>query len=124
MEAVISKKRDIQTQADILKVITAFYEKARKNSSIGHYFLNVNWEAHLPLMAQFWSFIVLNTDQYRGNPMVKHQHMTDLTNEHFDIWLKLFTQAVDESFSGEIAESMKKNANQIGQIFRIKLVSK
>ncbi|MBA3900580.1 MAG: group III truncated hemoglobin [Bacteroidetes bacterium] len=113
--------KDIQTEEDIKKLVDAFYEKVMKDEDIGHYFSNVNWGLHLPVMYNFWSSLMFQTGAYSGYPFLKHEALNGLKENHFKSWIALFIATVNEHFAGEKAESIKQKASQIATVFSIKL---
>ena len=106
-------KTDIKNRVDIERIVNLFYEKVRKDASIGFFFTEIaqtNWEKHLPIMYQFWENIVFSTGTYEGNPMIKHREISQLrpiTMDHFQHWIHLFNETVNELFQGEKAELNK-----------------
>ena len=119
--------RDIGNRKDIEQLINAFYEKVREDELIGFIFndvAKVNWQKHLPVMYDFWDNIIFYTNNYNGNPMMVHMHLsrrTPLTKEHFERWLKLFTGTVDELFQGAKATTAKEKAQSIANIMQVKI---
>jgi hemoglobin len=111
---------DILNRSDIEKLVNAFYDKVKSDQMIGPLFSHVDWPAHLPTMYDFWSSMLLGDQTYRGNPLAKHLPLP-LQREHFERWLKLFRQTVDENFSGEKAEEVKMRAQSIAGIFQVKM---
>ena len=120
-------KRDIENRKDIERLINAFYDKVREDELIGFIFndvAKVNWQKHLPVMYDFWENIIFYTNNYSGNPMMVHMHLsqrTPLTKEHFERWLKLFTGTVDELFQGAKATTTKEKAQSIANIMQVKI---
>lgn len=86
------------TQKQLQKLIGNFYASIQKDEVLGPIFTEVakvNWNKHIPLLVQFWSSVMLDTREYSGNPMLKHSELnrkTELTLEHFNRWLALFSQ--------------------------------
>ena len=119
MEAL---KEDIYTREHIQLVVNSFYNKVRQSKVIGHYFINVDWEKHLPTMYSFWSTVILHQEGYKGNPFEKHLKLPDLKEADFAEWVKLFHETVDEHFQGETAKAMKHRGSTIAFIFKTKLV--
>ena len=121
------KEVDIKDRNDIEKIIRAFYEKAVKDPTIGTFFTEVvmvNWEKNLPIMYDFWENILFATRKYVGNPLEIHRQLNkkkELTPEHFQQWLELFTATVDELYGGENAELMKQRAENIAIMMEIKI---
>jgi hemoglobin len=112
-------KPDITTSEDIKNLIDSFYEKVKADDVIGYIFndiAQVDWPHHLPRMYAFWEFLLLSKDTYKGNPMEVHQKLhrqVRLTEEHFNRWLQLFHQTVDEHFEGLVAQDAKNRSNLI-----------
>jgi len=120
-------KNDIQTRNDIELLIRTFYDKVIKDEAIGYIFndvAKVNWDAHLPIMFDFWENVLFYTGNYRGNPMQLHKDLHSkepLTGEHFMQWMKLFTETVDALFEGEKAELAKQRAMSISTMIQVKI---
>jgi hemoglobin len=120
-------KRDIETRDDLEKLLWDFYSKAFKDELIGRFFTEVvplDLETHIPVIANFWEAIVFNIHSYRKNVMEVHQHIHNLSaikKEHLDRWVQIFTQNIDEHFTGDKAELMKQRARSIATLMDIKL---
>lgn len=122
-------KPDIQHRGDIERLIDTFYDKVKADPVIGYIFndiARVDWPKHLPIMYDFWEFLLLNGKNYHGNPIEKHfslhaQH--PLTAAHFDRWLELFQATVDELFSGAVADDAKSRAAAIAGVWKPKFVN-
>lgn len=115
-----TKINDITTETDIRQLVDVFYDKVRKDELLAPIFdpiIGNNWDHHLGRMADFWSTILLYTKQFTDDPLKKHLPLP-LTKEHFDRWLLLFNETVDDLFEGEIAENAKKRANSIARIMK------
>lgn len=118
---------DITTRKDIESLITRFYEKVRKDDTIGFIFndiVKVDWEAHLPIMFDFWETILLGQTKYTRNAMGIHfdiNRKIKLQEEHFNRWVKLFTETVDELFTGDVASEAKKRATAIAEVMFFKM---
>lgn len=119
---------DIATREDIQLLINTFYEKVKADPVIGYIFndiARVDWPKHLPVMYDFWEFLLLNGKNYGGNPIQKHFDLHDkhpLTAEHFDRWLALFLGTADELFSGPVADEAKNRAAAIAGVWKPKFV--
>lgn len=122
-------KADITNRSDIQQLIDSFYTKVRADDTIGYLFndvAKVNWEQHLPRMYDFWESIIFQTGNFRGNPMTAHMALhqrSPLSKSHFDRWLSLFNQTVDELFEGNNAELAKQRALSIATMMQIKIAS-
>ncbi len=120
-------KKEITHREDIVMLVNSFYEKVKVDTVIGHIFsdvANVNWDHHLPVMVDFWERVLLDGRSYSGNPMIKHIALNKqyrLSEEHFEVWLRLFNQTVDKLFTGSKADEAKARAVQIAQLMQHKI---
>jgi hemoglobin len=112
--------RDIQTRADIEEFITLFYGKVAKDPDLSPFFVNIDWEKHLPQMIHFWCFALLDEAGYTTNVVEKHLHMP-LKAAHFSTWLQYFNETIDTLFSGEKADAAKQRAAVIGWTIQSKV---
>ncbi|MFN0015851.1 MAG: group III truncated hemoglobin [Saprospiraceae bacterium] len=119
-------KPDITHRADIERLINVFYEKVQADTLLGPVFndvANVDWPRHLPVMYNFWEFLLLGGTQYQGNPIQKHvdlHALHPLKAEHFDRWLLLFQSTVDELYVGPVAADAKFRAYAISETWKPK----
>jgi hemoglobin len=118
----VSKKSDIQNESDTLKLVTHFYEYLLADNQINHFFKGLNLEEHIPRVANFWDFILLNKPGYSANVMEKHMHLS-IHKIDIDRWLKHFQTSVDDLFDGEVARFAKTRAELICKTFEIKFPS-
>ena len=117
--------KTIHTKEDVIYLVDSFYEKVNQDellSPIFNDFAKVDWESHMPTMYSFWSSILLGEESYSGRPFPKHLPLP-IKQKHFDRWLELFHQTVDENFKGELAIEAKSRASNIAQIFSFKIKS-
>ena len=118
--------QDITGRNEIAVLVNTFYEKVKKDKILSVMFVDVHWDNHLPVMYDFWENVIFHTGNYSGNPMVKH-HMVHqknpLSKEHFEKWLLLFEETVDELFAGPNAISIKERARSIASIMEMKIIA-
>jgi hemoglobin len=117
-------KNDITGRPDIEILVKTFYDKVNRDNLIADFFGGVNWEKHLPVMYNFWSDILFGETSFKGNPMLKHMALNSrmpMETVHFERWLTLFNQTVDELFEGQNAELIKQRALSIATVMRIKI---
>jgi hemoglobin len=120
---------DISTREDIVRLVDSFYEKVKRDELIGSLFttvFNVNWGRHLPVMYDFWQNMLFYTGSYSGNPLESHRRLHQvfpLKEEHFNRWVVLFTETVDELFKGERALLAKQRALSIATVMKIKILN-
>lgn len=116
--------RDLENADDIKTLVDSFYEKVKHDSLLQPMFAHIDWDAHLPVMYQFWNNAIFYTGGYNGNPLQTHQAINaraSITREQFDRWVHLFTETTDELFSGEKATLAKQRAIAIATVMQIKL---
>jgi hemoglobin len=120
---------DITNRQDIEMLVRRFYEQAIPDSTIGKFFTEVahlDLETHLPKIANFWEQMLLQNPVYNGSPM--HLHLLLNSKEpmlpgHFERWLVLWEQTVDQLFSGEKAEMAKARAQMVAKSFSLGIAS-
>ena len=87
---------DIETRADVERLVRAFYGRALTDPIIGWIFTDIaklDLEAHVPEIASFWETILLGAQSYRGGAFRPHAelHMkVRLRSGHFERWLVLW----------------------------------
>lgn len=79
------------------------------------------WEEHLALLTEFWKFVALGYDEYKGNPLQPHFHIEGLSRVAFKRWLKLFYQTVDSLYTPSTGEYFKEKSSDIAENFMRKL---
>lgn len=94
--------RDIETYDDCLLLITKFYDKLMVDDEIGHFFQALDLSHHIPKVADFWAFILVDKPGYNNNMMGAHAKL-DLHESDFKRWLHLFHETIGEHFQGEKA---------------------
>lgn len=123
----LKDKKDMETREDIIILVDTFYEKVLRDQTIGYIFndvVNINLEKHMPVMYDFWETTLFHTAVYKGNPMKIHDKLNEkesLTKPHFDQWLTLFNETVDDLFYGEKAALAKTRALSIATVMQIKI---
>ena len=122
-----TEKQDIESEADIEKLVGQFYSLVRQDALLGPIFddvARVDWVHHIPRLVGFWSTVLLGSEQYRSNPVPVHVALaqkTPIQSIHFERWLSLFKQTVDDLFAGERAEQAKIRAQSIAIVLQSKL---
>lgn len=109
----------------IRKVVDHFYALAREDEIVGPVFKRVipdeAWRAHLDLIADFWSSMLLGSGRYNGRPLPKHIALPELSDAHFKRWLALFRNTVLEICPAEIADLFIDRSERIANSFRINI---
>lgn len=108
--------KDIETREDIEFLMDAFYKVAITDSEIEHHFDGLDLASHMPVIVDFWEKVLFGKQIYFGNPLFVHQKLHEknpLTLEHFQRWVAIFRETIDENFAGEMAENAKMRAKMI-----------
>lgn len=116
-------KTEIKTKEDIKRLVDTFYGKVNNDELLSPVFNNeakVDWEEHLPKMYKFWGTQLIGTADYFGRPFPPHA-VLHINRQHFERWLQLFHETVDELFTGMGAEMAKQKARNIAAVFQYKL---
>lgn len=95
--------KDIETYDDCLLLIRKFYDKLLVDEQISHFFIQLNLEEHIPKVADFWAFILIDKPGYSNNMITAHAKLA-LTEKDLERWLELFHRTIKEYFSGEKAD--------------------
>lgn len=116
--------KDISTIEDIEFLVHTFYDKIRVNGLIGPIFIGVirdNWPVHLEKMVRFWQTILLEDHTYFGSPFLPHAELP-VEQKHFDAWLTLWSETVDNHFAGKKADEAKWRAEKMATLFLSKIL--
>jgi len=112
-------KSDIKNEHDIKVFLDAFYEKVKLDKKIAFIFTdiaNLDWDDHMPKIYGFWEAILLGKPGFNGDVMGAHIRLNKkvkLKTEHFDRWIKLFNETINEMFEGNVANEAINRANII-----------
>lgn len=112
-------KAPLSNRNELEALLNQFYKKVRADQLIGPIFddvAKVNWEIHLPKIYDFWDSLLFGASNYKGRPFPPHIPL-NLKAEHFQRWLKLFFETVDENHQGLKADEIKVRALHIGRTF-------
>jgi hemoglobin len=104
---------------EISDLVDRFYAKVRLDPEIGPIFNAVidDWPAHLSLLKNFWSTVLLQDRSYKGDPLSKHL-LLSLDPPHFSRWLTLFEQTAREVMVLEHANAIIDKSHRIAQNFQ------
>lgn len=105
----------------IRQLVHEFYAKVRQDEILGPVFdAHVqNWEVHLNTMCAFWSSVILLTGSYKGQPMEVHARLPEISDEHFERWLRLFQRTVSECCHSEAAQLFVDRAERIAESLKM-----
>ena len=112
------------SEADLERVIPAFYARVREDALIGPVFNTVigDWPHHLEKLVAFWSSVMRSTGRYKGSPMAAHQqHRATITPEMFTRWLALWGEVTGELLSPQGAAALQAKAATIAESLQLGL---
>lgn len=66
---------------------------------ISHFFTKLDLDKHIPHVADFWAFILIDRPGYANNMMTAHAKL-ELKEVDFERWLKHFHDTISELFEG------------------------
>lgn len=114
-------RKEITGESDIRLLVDTFYDRARTDDLLSPIFSRrFSGKASLEALYQYWQTVLLGNGNYKDVPFPKHADMP-LTHQHFDRWLNLFLQTVNDLFEGPVAEAAKLRAIKMSEVFRYKM---
>ena len=115
-------KQDILNINDVKLLVNSFYEKVKMNKLLAPVFNEKiqDWPAHQEKMYRFWQTVLLGEHTYFGSPFPPHATLP-VEHEHFQTWMTLFTDTIEELFTGEKAEEAKWRAGKMAEMFKVKI---
>ncbi len=81
-------------------LVDTFYKRIHDHHLIGPIFdkaIGDNWDHHLGKMKDFWASVAMNAGRYSGKPVPAHKKHMEIQSWHFDIWLALFRQTLEDT---------------------------
>ncbi|WP_430810830.1 MULTISPECIES: group III truncated hemoglobin [unclassified Carboxylicivirga] len=125
-------KPNLQTRNDIEKLVRAFYSKVQKDDTLGPFFNYAiktpeAWEQHYQLLSDFWALNLLDQKGFDGNPARAHSGIDKafkqaITTAHFDRWVQLWHETIDELYTGPIADKARMRAQNMARGMYKKIV--
>lgn len=115
--------RQLENIDDIRILVNKFYEKIRQDDLVSEIFINRignRWPEHLEKMCAFWQTVLLHEYAYQGSPFLPHANLP-VDKRHFERWLNLFRETVDELFVGAKATEAKWRAEKMAEMFLLKI---
>ncbi|MEO6069097.1 MAG: group III truncated hemoglobin [Chitinophagaceae bacterium] len=119
----MTQKHDILNVEDVKNLVDTFYGKVREDELIGPIFnekLEGRWPEHLAKLTTFWQTILIGEHTYFGTPFPPHSQLP-IDSHHFDRWIQLFGETVDNLFKGETADEAKSRAGKMSEMLQYKL---
>lgn len=110
-------------EALVSALVDTFYARVREDDLLGPIFLaklGDDWTAHLAKLKDFWSAVSLGTRRYGGRPMPAHLTLGPaVTPAHFERWLSLFRETLDELMPNpQAADFFHNRARMMGRNFQ------
>ena len=119
----MEEKKELLNLEDIKTLVDSFYGKVRSDELLAPIFnerIRDNWPVHLEKMYRFWQTVLLGEHTYMGTPFPPHANLP-VDKSHFEQWLKLFKETLDEQFSGEKAKEAKWRADKMAEMFLLRI---
>lgn len=116
-------KNNISTIDDIKQLVDTFYNKVREDNLLADIFnqrIQNGWPEHLEKMYRFWQTVLLEEHTYFGSPFLPHTKLP-VSAEHFERWLKLFAETIDNLFEGDKAQKAKWQGQRMAEMFLHKI---
>ena len=112
-------------RGNIEKLVRAFYAKVLEDDLLSRYFLialgddlnNDKWYEHLHTLDNFWLSLLTGEGRYMGDPLMPHMFLGGLNEAHFERWLLLFRETLDELFTPTIAIKIYGRAKALSTRF-------
>lgn len=121
---------DLKNRTDVNVLVCTFYDKIRHDELLGPIFNKMisekEWPAHLEKLTDFWETNLFGVAKFKGNPTQKHiktdVHFNYMIDEqHFDRWLTLWKNTIQELFVGDKATRAQMAAYSIAEIQKVVL---
>jgi hemoglobin len=119
--AVTTEPRpDLDARPQIARLVRDFYRDVAMDDLLGPVFADahVDWPSHISTLVEFWSEQLLGELGYEGTPLRAHapiHERSPFTSKHYQRWLELFTETVDQHFAGPYAEFAKARAARMAR---------
>lgn len=117
----------LTSRDDIEQLVNTFYDTVRQDDKLSVIFdeiAQVNWETHLPKMYDFWETVLFRSATYKGDLIGAHAELiskADMGRAQFDHWLTLFKDTVENLFTGENADHIKRCAADMADVIHGKI---
>ncbi len=110
---------ELCSEAEVAELVTTFYAKVRGDAVLAPVFERhvADWGQHMPRIVAFWSTALRGSRSYRGNPLLRHRALPELTSLMFERWLDLFHEAASALPNRAMAERAGELSQRIAQGF-------
>lgn len=107
----------------ISRLVDTFYQNVRADPTLGPIFDGViedKWNQHLPRMKAFWESVALHAGKYTGQPVPAHVKLTSVQRSDFQLWLKLFRDALEQTApTPEVIHYFMERAQRIAESLQL-----
>lgn len=126
-----ARRAEIQRRANVIGIdeayisllVDEFYRRIRAEETLGPIFeeaIGDRWDHHLPRMKSFWASVALNAGTYSGQPVPAHKKLSRVQQSHFQTWLALFRQTLqDTAPTPEAVDYFMERANRIAESLQL-----
>ena len=126
-----ARRAEIQRRANVIGIdeayisllVDEFYRRIRADETLGPIFeeaIGDRWDYHLPRMKSFWASVALNAGTYSGQPVPAHKNLSQVEQSHFQTWLALFRQTLqDTAPTPEAVDYFMERANRIAESLQL-----
>ncbi|EKF75619.1 hypothetical protein A11A3_02082 [Alcanivorax hongdengensis A-11-3] len=110
---------DLDCHDNIDAMVHGFYRRLLDDPLMAPLFLEVaqvDLQAHLPIICQYWHKMLLGEKGYQRHMMAKHRALDDqqsLTGEHHERWLAHFMANLEGRFAGPYTDKAKRIASRV-----------
>ncbi len=112
--------RDIETRADLDVLMRTFYERVLEDAELGPKFADIDMDAHIPKILDFWQSTSIGGAEYTGSPFAPHKPL-QLEERHFELWLQYFESTLNALFEGPRCQQIWAKAQHVANMFRFSL---
>jgi hemoglobin len=112
-------------RGSIEKLVRSFYSKILNDDILSPFFIrtlgddlqNDKWYEHFHTLYNFWLSLLTKEGRYMGDPLLPHIFLRGLKVEHFDIWLILFRETLEEIYTPQIVTKIYGRAKALSTRF-------
>lgn len=125
----MNTKKDIENRKDIRTLVSTFHKELLKDPEFEHIFnevAQIDILDHLDIMVDFWESVLFQAGKYKRDLLEIHVELNQkynygLKKAHFNKWLAVFNNTVDNLFEGKTAKGAKDRALSIASIIKMKI---
>lgn len=107
---------DLATPAQVHDLVIAFYREIAFDDILEPVFsevTEVDWTLHIPVLIDYWCWILFGSGPYRGAVTRAHRHLHDLQaieQRHCDRWFELWVGCIASRWAGPCADRAERHA--------------